>query len=181
MVCPRCVMVVEQLLGGMCLAYSQVALGTAHLVQEPSEEQLALLKKRLSEVGFELLDDPQMKLVERIRVAEIEWVRMNGERVVLSQYVQQEVCKDYSSLSKLFREVKGMTIERYCIIQRIEYAKELFCYSELNISEVADRLGYSSPAHLSSQFRQETGMTPKDFRGKKCNQSFEKRIGIDEL
>ena len=82
----------------------------------------------------------------------------------LSDYLSCHLNKDYSTLSKLFSEVRGITIERFAILHRIEYAKELLCYSQFATSEIAYRLGYSSPAHLSSQFKQVTGMTPKVFR-----------------
>ena len=82
----------------------------------------------------------------------------------MSDCLSQRLNRDYSALSKLFSEVRGITIERFAIIHRIEYAKELLCYSQLSTSEVAYKLGYSSPAHLSSQFKQVTGMTPKEFR-----------------
>ena len=115
-------------------------------------------------MGFELLDDPRSQLVERIRITIQEWVRMKGERPKMSDYLSHNLNKDYSALSKLFSEVRGITIERFAIIHRIEYAKELLCYSQLSTSEISYTLGYSSPAHLSSQFKQVTGMTPKEFR-----------------
>ena len=102
---------------------------------------------------------------------------MNEERPKLSDYLADNLKKDYSTLSKLFSEVRGITIERFAIIHRIEYAKELLCYSQLSTSEIAYKLGYSSPAHLSSQFKQVTGMTPKDFR----SQGQHDRISLDAL
>ena len=111
-------------------------------------------------MGFELLDDPRSQLVEQIRIAVQELVRMKGERPKMSDYLSHNLKKDYSTLSKLFSEVRGITIERFAIAHRIEYAKELLCYSQLSTSEIAYTLGYSSPAHLSSQFKQVTGMTP---------------------
>lgn len=115
-------------------------------------------------MGFELLDDPRSQLVERIRIAVQQWVRMEKERPKMSDFLSRQLNKDYSTLSKLFSEVRGVTIERFAIVHRIEYAKELLCYSQLATSEIAYTLGYSSPAHLSSQFKQVTGMTPKEFR-----------------
>ena len=118
----------------------------------------------MQDKGFELLDDPRSQLIEQIRIAVQQWVRMDGERPKMSDCLSQRLNRDYSALSKLFSEVRGITIERFAIIHRIEYAKELLCYSQLSTSEVAYKLGYSSPAHLSSQFKQVTGMTPKEFR-----------------
>ena len=115
-------------------------------------------------MGFELLDDPRSQIVEQIRINVLEWVRMTTERPKLSDFLSRHLNKDYSTLSKLFSEVKGVTIERFTILHRIEYAKELLCYSQLSTSQIAYMLGYSSQAYLSSQFKQVTGMTPKRFR-----------------
>lgn len=89
---------------------------------------------------------------------------MEGTRPRLSEYLSAQLARDYSGLSKLFSEVKGQTIEHFAIRHRIEYAKELLCYSRLTTSEIAYKLGYSSPAYLTSQFKQITGMTPTYFR-----------------
>lgn len=128
-------------------------------------------------MGFELLDDPRSQLVEQIRIAVLKWVRMNQERPKMSDYLSHNLNKDYSALSKLFSEVRGITIERFAITHRIEYAKELLCYSQLSTSEISYTLGYSSPAHLSSQFKQVTGMTPKEFRALEQHG----RVSLDEL
>ena len=128
-------------------------------------------------MGFELLDDPRSQLVEQMRVCVIEWVRMEGERPKLSDYLSTRLHKDYSLLSKLFSEVKGITLERYAILHRIEYAKELLCYNQLSTSEIAYMLGYSSPAHFSAQFKQITGMTPKMMRANQTND----RIPLSEI
>lgn len=142
-----------------------------------SEDETELLAAKLREQGFELLDDPNACLVEAIRVAVLEWVRMAEGKPKLSVYVSQKICKDYSSLSKLFSQVRGVTIEHYAIRHRTERAKELLCYSAMTISEIAYRLGYSSPAHFAAQFKQFTGMSPKEFR------SLDNRplVSLDEL
>ena len=141
-----------------------ISLGDAEIESELTDEQRLSLARNLHGIGFELLDDPRSQLVEQIRIAVQQWVRMDEERPKLSDYLSHHLNKDYSTLSKLFSEVRGVTIERFSILHRIEYAKELLCYSQLSTSEIAYRLGYSSPAHLSSQFKQVTGMTPKVFR-----------------
>lgn len=141
-----------------------ISLGDAEIESELTDEQRLSLARKLHGIGFELLDDPRSQLVEQIRVAVQQWVRMDEERPKLSDYLSRHLNKDYSTISKLFSEVRGVTIERFSILHRIEYAKELLCYSQLSTSEIAYRLGYSSPAHLSSQFKQVTGMTPKVFR-----------------
>lgn len=164
MVCPRCIMAVKKLLESEGLTVMSVSLGDAEIAEELTNEQRLAVATELQQVGFELLDNPRSQLVEQIRIAVLKWVRMNQKTQKMSEYLSKHLQKDYSTLSKLFSEVRGITIERFAIIHRIEYAKELLCYSQLSTSEIAYTLGYSSPAHLSSQFKQVTGMTPKEFR-----------------
>lgn len=181
MVCPRCVMAVRELLANHGLTAIDVVLGMAQVAEELTTEQTDRLRIGLQALGFDLLDNPQLQLVEQIRTSVIEWVRQDSEREKLSAFVQGRIAKDYSLLSKLFSETAGMTIERYCILQRVEYAKELLCYSELTNAEIAFQSGYASPAHFSSQFRQETGMTPTQFRQQSGNRSLTLRRSLDEI
>ncbi len=164
MVCPRCISAVRAILVSMGFTVTDVVLGQAVVEEEPSEEELKALANELLDEGFELLDDPLSCLVEQIRVGVLCWVRMTGNRPKLSDYISDIAHRDYSSLSKLFTQVRGVTIEHFAIQHRIEYAKELLSYSHNSISEIAYTLGYSSPAHLTSQFRQLTGMSPRAFR-----------------
>ena len=169
MVCPRCIMAVRTILVAVGLTPTTVNLGEVEVEEALTAQQLADLSKALSQMGFELLDDPRSQLVEQLRVSVIEWVRMEGERPKLSDYLSARLHKDYSLLSKLFREVQGITLERYAIMHRIEYAKELLRYNQQSTSEIAYMLGYSSPAHFSAQFKQITGMTPKEMRTHRSN------------
>ena len=169
MVCPRCIMAVRTILVAAGLTPTTVNLGEVEVEEALTAQQLADLSEALSQMGFELLDDPRSQLVEQLRVSVIEWVRMEGERPKLSDYLSARLHKDYSLLSKLFSEVQGITLERYAIMHRIEYAKELLCYNQLSTSEIAYKLGYSSPAHFSAQFKQITGMTPKEMRTHRPN------------
>ena len=164
MVCPRCIMAVRTILVSEGLVPLGIRLGEAEIDGQMTIEQRKRLSEALNKMGFELLDDPRAYLVEQLRIAVIEWVRMKGDRQKMSEYLAARLSKDYSTLSKLFSEVNGMTIERFTILHRIEYAKELLCYSQQSTSEIAYLLGYSSPAHLSTQFKQITGMSPKEFR-----------------
>ena len=164
MVCPRCISAVKDILVSEGLTVNSISLGDAEIEEELTDEQRLSLARKLHDIGFELLDDPRSLLVEQIRIAVQQWVRMPVERPKLSDFLSRHLNKDYSTMSKLFSEVRGITIERFSILHRIEYVKELLCYSQLSTSEIAYRLGYSSPAHLSSQFKQVTGMTPKEFR-----------------
>ena len=177
MVCPRCIQAVRGILESMGLAVVQVNLGDAEIEGELSESQEVQLARLLEEQGFSLLDDPRSQLVEQIRVSVMEWVRMEAERPRLSDFLSRRLARDYSSLSKLFSEVRGITIERFAILHRIEYAKELLCYSQQSASQIAYQLGYSSPAHLTAQFKQVTGMTPKAFR----EQRDKHRIALSDI
>lgn len=177
MVCPRCIIAVKNILESEGVTVKSISLGDAEIEEELTDERRLSVARKLQDMGFELLDDPRSQLVEQIRIAVQQWVRMNEERPKLSDYLADNLKKDYSTLSKLFSEVRGITIEKFAIIHRIEYAKELLCYSQLSTSEIAYKLGYSSPAHLSSQFKQVTGMTPKDFRA----QGQHGRISLDAL
>lgn len=166
MVCPRCIAAVKEIFSSEGLTVKAVSLGDAEVEEDLSSDQCHSVAEKLQGMGFELLDDPRSQLVERIRIAVQQWVRKEKEkeRPKMSDFLSRQLNKDYSTLSKLFSEVRGVTIERFAIVHRIEYAKELLCYSQLATSEIAYTLGYSSPAHLSSQFKQVTGMTPKEFR-----------------
>lgn len=177
MVCPRCISAVSDLFVSEGVTVKSINLGDVETVEELTQDQLLSVGRKLKDIGFELLDDPRSQLIEKIRVSVLEWVRMDKERIKLSDYLSARLHKDYSTLSKMFSEVRGVTIERFSILHRIEYVKELLCYSQLSTSEIAYRLGYSSPAHLSSQFKQVTGMTPKEFRELKKHY----RVSLDTL
>lgn len=177
MVCPRCVKVVRDILGELGFNARYLTLGHATLSDDLTQENLNDLRKALGDEGFELLDDLQSSEVEKIRLALIEWARMEGTHPNLSEYLQQRCLKDYSAISKLFSQTKSVTVERYALLQRIEYAKELISYGDKSISEIAWMLGFSSPAHFSNQFRKETGISPKQFR----NLHPDKREFIDSI
>ena len=176
MVCPRCIAAVRQILGRLGAETESVELGTA-VVRDPLPDALReTLRQRLQENGFELLDDRRRQLVDRISTEIIGLVHYpeedaaagpvgaDGLRVNLSDYLAERCGQDYSALSKLFSEVKGISIEKYYIAQKIERVKELLVYDELTVSEIAARLDYSSVAHLSAQFKAVTGLSPSAFR-----------------
>lgn len=172
MVCPRCIMSVREIFRKNGLEPADVNLGTVTL-DKVAQDKLASddaligkIKRNLEEFGFEMIDDKRMQIVERIRTGVIEYVHNpeNQDKAKLSEYLQRKCLKEYSALSKLFTEIKGMTIEKYCILQKVEYVKELLFYGELSVSEIADMLHYSSVAHLSAQFKSVTGISPTRFR-----------------
>ena len=172
MVCPRCIMSVREIFRKNGIEPAEVDLGTVTLDSEAQEKiasgdaLIGQIKRNLEELGFEMIDDKRMQIVESIRTGVIEFVH-NPEiqdNTKLSEYLQKKCLKEYSALSKLFTEIKGMTIEKYCILQKVEYVKELLFYGELSVSEIADMLHYSSVAHLSAQFKSVTGISPTRFR-----------------
>jgi AraC-like DNA-binding protein len=166
MVCPRCIMTVRDVLTSMGYHPTEVALGYAVLPTEtltPSERDA--LAKRLQAVGFELMADSDTVLVERIKIALLHYARTDGGlRVKVSQALTRELGVTYKTLSSLFSQLEGRTLESYYILQRIEYVKELVTYGDLTLTEIAFRTGYSSVAYLSRQFAQVVGMTLSDYR-----------------
>lgn len=179
MVCDRCIMAVENVLQEIQLPKVDVQLGIARIATQLTEQKKDDLRQRLKQLGFELLDDKRHQTIDRIKTLIIELVHYNdnasNER--LSYYLSSRLGQDYSALSKLFSEFSGITIERYYILQRIERAKELLCYDELSLKQIALKMHYSSTAYLSSQFKSITGMTPSQFKAQKEHT----RKGIDKL
>lgn len=167
MVCDRCIMAVRAVLTRCCgIEPLAVELGEVRLPRPLTEPEHETLRRELEDLGFELLEDRRQQLVARLRGAVIELVRHpeGVRRERLSDWLVRCLGHDYDSLSRLFSEVTGTTLEKYLIAQKIEYAKELLIYDELSLAEIADRLGYSSGAYLSAQFKSVTGMPPSHFR-----------------
>lgn len=164
MVCMHCIHAVRTILLAEGYTINHIELAEAEIAEELTSQQKEMLNAALKKMGFELLDDPRTQWVEQIRISVQQWARIHGERPKISGYLSSHLCKDYSLLSKLFSEVRGITIERFSMLHRIEYAKEMLCYNELSISQIADLTGYSSPAHFTNTFKAVTGMTPKQFR-----------------
>jgi AraC-like DNA-binding protein len=179
MVCDRCKMAVDKVLRDEGLQPLEVELGKARVEGEVSADQLVRIKDRLQALGFELLDDRKHQTLEQIKAAVIRLVHYkdNNSHLTLSAYLQQELHQDYSTLSKLFSEFSSITLERYFIEQRIERVKELITYDELTLTEIANKLNYSSVAYLSTQFRSVTGMTPSAFKTLQQHS----RKGLDEI
>lgn len=178
MVCNRCIIVVRQELEKLGISPVAVGLGEVHLREKQNSEQLEKIRAALSAVGFELIDNKKSKLIEVIKRIIIDVVHHQIKlKTNLSDYLAQEIGKDYSYLSNLFSDVEGTTIEQYFIHQKIERVKELLVYDELTLSEIAHEMRYSSVAHLSNQFKKVTGLTPSHFKKVKDN----KRTPIDQL
>ena len=165
MVCPRCVQAVSQVFASLDITPLDVRMGEAIVAEPLTAGQHADLQRELEAIGFELLDDQQKQLVERIKTIIIDHIhRLEDNHFVFTDVLQVELNKEYSQLSKLFSEKEGITIEQYVILQRTEKVKELLSYNELTLSEIAYRLGYSSVAYLSAQFKKITGLTPSQFK-----------------
>jgi AraC family transcriptional regulator len=179
MVCDRCIMAVRQVFDKMGLNYQNIQLGQAEFKELPAQEQMLQLREQLEALGFELLDDRKAKLVEQIKTAIVTLIHRDASdfNLKLSAYLVDKIQMDYHYLSTLFSSVEGITIEKYAIMQRIEKAKELLLYNELNLSEIADDLGYSSVQHLSQQFKKVTGLTPTHFKELREN----KRKPLDKV
>jgi len=167
MVCDRCRMVVGQELERLGLHVTSVQLGAAQILEKLDKQQLEGLAENLSKLGFELLDDARSKNVEQIKKIIIQKIHHSEYldiKVNWSALLADELHQDYKHLSGLFSTVEGITLEQYIIQQKIERVKELLFYDELNLSEISYKLGYSSVAHLSAQFKKVTGQTPSQFK-----------------
>lgn len=179
MVCARCEMAVQTLLDEIKIPVLSIKLGEVELSKNLEDTEKKQLSDKLKTLGFELLDDKISKIIERIKNLIVDLVHHQNEqpKVNLSAYLADDLKQDYSSLSNLFSETEGITIEHYFIAQKIEKVKELLIYNELSLSEIAFQLNYSSVAHLSNQFKKTTGITPTQFKQLKDK----KRKQIDEL
>lgn len=180
MVCDRCILVVRQELDKLKLVYKNVQLGEVELAEEQKVEKINEFRDHLKILGFELLDDKKTTQVEKIKSAIIQLIHgTEAEELTkkISVLLSEKLKMEYHQISSLFSSIEGMTIEKYVILQRIEKAKELLMYAELSLSEIADKLGYSSVQHLSQQFKKTTGLTPSHFKNLKKNI----RIPLDKI
>jgi len=166
MVCGRCVKVMKEILNQLAIPYTNVELGKIHLKGTFSAEQAIHLKERLLEEGFDIVEDQKLMIVEKIKNLIINLVYdkdLEDWNENLSVYLSEQLHKDYSTLSQLFSSIENTTIEQYFILQKIERVKEMLVYDDLSLSEIAWKMGYSSVAHLSAQFKRITGFTPTAF------------------
>jgi len=169
MVCPRCIDSVKEIFHNMNIQTLQIELGVVTTTYPISSADKQTLKTKVAERGFELLEYQHSKIIAQIKAIIVEQIHHNKESLTvnLSTLLSDKLNQDYTALSKLFSSVEGVTIEKYVLKQKTEKIKELIVYNELNLSEIAFQLNYSSVAHLSSQFKKETGMTPSAFKGLK--------------
>jgi len=172
----RCIAMVKEELNKLGLIYKNVELGEVEFSGFISGEELQLFDAALKNSGFELLDNKEKRLVEKIKATVRQFINLSEElpKQNFSDYIRKKVNFDYTCLSNIFSNAEGVTIEKYIIAQRVERAKELLVNIKLTISDISFKLQYSSVAHLSNQFKKVTGLTPSDFRRlwNKSQQSF---------
>lgn len=166
MVSNRCKMVVKEALKDLGLHFVMVDLGEVEIMEKITFQQRDRLKDTLFNAGLELMDDKKSILIEKIKNTIIEMVHHSEEiiQVSFSAYLSEKLKHDYTYMANLFSEFQGTTIEQFIILHKVEKIKELLIYGELNITEIAYKMNYSSNAHLSSQFKKVTGLTPSHFK-----------------
>jgi len=165
MVCTRCKIIVKDEIQRLGFHYTKVELGFAHLEEELTLEQIHELDKALQKSGLELMDDKKSILIEKIKQVVIELIHYVEEpsNIKFSEYLSSKLNYDYTYLSTIFTEVHGSTLEHYIILHKIEKVKEMLVYQGLSLTDIAFKMGYSSVAHLSTQFKKTTGLTPTHF------------------
>lgn len=166
MVSTRCKTAVKEALRTLGFHFVMVDLGEVDVMEELTPAQRELVKIELQKAGLELMDDKRAILIEKIKNAIIEMVHHTDEmiKVNFSDYIGEKLHHDYTYLANLFSETQGITIEQFIISHKVERIKELIIYDELNITEIAWKMNYSSVAHLSNQFKKVTGLSPTHFR-----------------
>ncbi len=166
MVGNRCQLVVSQLLADYKIPVKEVTLGRAILEKELQKEQVPVLKEKLFQFGYELIDDKRAKITAGVKSLLLDILEGEpvDEQYKMSVYLSQRLQYEYHYLSALFSEIEGISIEKYFILLKIEKVKDLIEYGELSLSAIAYKMGYSSPAHMTHQFKQVTSMTPTHFK-----------------
>ena len=169
MVSLRCKMMVKEELKKLGLNYVIVDLGMVEILEDITKEQKEQLSKNLLKSGLELLEDKKSILIEKIKNIIAEMIHYSDElpKVNYSDYISEKLDQNYTYLANTFSEVTGITIQQYIIFHKIERVKELILYDELSLSEISNKLHYSSSAHLSNQFKKITGLTPSFYKNLK--------------
>jgi AraC-like DNA-binding protein len=179
MISNRCKLAVKEELKKLGLHFIVVDLGEVEIMENMTPEQHRQLQLGLVSAGLELMDDKRAVLIEKIKNVITEMIHRSEElpKVNYSDYISEKLNYDYTYLSNLFSEIKGITIQQFIIVHKIEKVKELLMYDELNLTEIAYKLHYSSVAHLSNQFKKITGLTPSHYKQLKNR----KRSTIEEI
>ncbi len=166
MVSLRCKLMVKYELEKLGLHYTSIELGMIEIKENITNGLKQELKSNLALSGLELLDDKKSILIDKIKNVIIEMIHYSDEvpKTNYSDIISEKLNYDYTYLSNIFSEVKGITIQHFIIKHKIEKAKELILYDDLNLTEIAYRLNYSSVAHLSNQFKKVTGQSPSYYK-----------------
>lgn len=166
MVSLRCKIMVKEELKKLGMKHISVNLGIIEVFEDITQEQQTQLKENLLKLGLELLDDKKSILVEKIKNVIINMIHHTNKlpQMNYSDYISEKLSHNYTYLANIFSEVKGITIQKFIIIHKIERVKELLLYDELNLTEISYKLHYSSVAHLSNQFKKITGLTPTFYK-----------------
>ena len=162
MVCNRCKMVILNLLNDEGFEVDTIHLGKITVHEQPNYDY-DKLDELLKNIGFELIKEPSIVLVEKIKVTLIQHLDKNSTDVIWSE-LEHETGKSYAVLSKTFSKLEGITLEKYLIQLKIEKVKEYIQLQELNFSEIAYSLNYKNSSHLAKQFKQVTGMSMTAFK-----------------
>tara|TARA_R100001015_G_C4631168_1_gene193460 strand:+ start:966 stop:1484 length:519 start_codon:yes stop_codon:yes gene_type:complete len=172
-------MAVKDLLKTLEIHYKDIQLGQVFLSKEIDEQKLKSLEMQLDSLGFELLEPGKSALISQIKTLLIEQIHHKKEPLAInfSSLIADRLHHEYAYLSRLFSSVEGITIEKFIVLQKVEKVKEYLVYNQMTLSEIALEMNYSSVAHLSAQFKKETGMTPTQFKG----QSDPLRKPLDKL
>lgn len=178
MVCPRCISTVESIFSALDIPVAKIELGEVVTESPVTPAQLATVKSKLHQSGFEIIETRVNKIVDDIRRLIADYLEnIQSNKINLSAFITAGIPYDYSYLSDLFSSVEGKSIEQYFIVLRIEKVKELLVYDQLSLTEIAFRTGFSSVHHLSAQFKKVTGLTPSYFK----SVGAEKRRSLDSL
>ena len=174
MVSLRCKMMVKEELKKLGLKYVVVDLGMVEIMEDITAGQREQLKKNLQRSGLELLDNKKSILIEKIKNVITEMIHYSDElpKVNYSDYISDLLGYDYTYLANIFSEVKGITIQQFIITHKIEKVKELLLYDELNLTEISNKMHYSSVAHLSNQFKKVTGLSPSFYKQMKQKRKY---------
>ncbi|MCM1066566.1 MAG: AraC family transcriptional regulator [Muribaculaceae bacterium] len=176
MVCRHCVTALENVLRKLDIPFRKVEIGYVDFVNRPTPAQLLSLDGELSGLGFERIENMEQSLVERAKLAVMHHVRDEAEcKLKLSACIEEQVGVPFDTISRIFSQLEGRTIEKYHIAQKVERVKELLAYGGRTLEEIADITGYSSAAHLSRQFKAVTGLTPTAYiSGERARKSLDK-------
>lgn len=179
MVSTRCKIAVKDELKKLGLHFIMVDLGVIEIMETITNEKRLLLKEGLLQSGLELMDDKKAILIEKIKNTIVQLIHHSDEilKVNFSNYLAEKLEHNYTYLANLFSEVQGTTIEQFIISHKVERIKELIIYGEMNITEIAWKMNYSSVAHLSSQFKKVTGLSPSHFK----NMKDKRRLPIENI